>query len=112
MTAVTPAALPGVPLPDADTLTGPQLRGRHCTLCERRLFADQRLGTVEWTCDGTTEVVELWVCRPLCTEAAGAQGRPVRLPYRPAGPAAQRDPRATGATGARGLPLHRGRSGP
>ncbi|AEM86837.1 hypothetical protein [Streptomyces violaceusniger] len=70
MTAVTPSALPGVELPNPDTLTGPQLQGWHCALCERRLFADQRLGMVEWTCGGTTEVVELWVCRPLCKEAA------------------------------------------
>ncbi|MBU3868130.1 hypothetical protein KN815_29970 [Streptomyces sp. 4503] len=72
MTAVRPPALPGIELPNPDTLTGPQLQGWHCALCGARLFADQRLGTVEWTCGSTTEVVELWVCRPLCTEAAGA----------------------------------------
>ncbi|AGP58157.1 hypothetical protein [Streptomyces rapamycinicus] len=69
---MTAGLLPGIELPDSDTLTGPQLQGWHCALCRRRLYADQLLGTVNWTCGSTTEAVELWVCRPLCKEATGA----------------------------------------
>ncbi|ASQ95211.1 hypothetical protein [Streptomyces sp. 11-1-2] len=65
--------LPGIELPDPETLTGPQLQGWDCALCEQRLFADQLLGTVEWTCGGVTkEDVDLYACRPLCKEVAGA----------------------------------------
>ncbi|MER8155620.1 hypothetical protein [Streptomyces sp. NPDC094472] len=67
-----PSLLPGIELPDPDTLTGPQLQGWDCALCGRRLYADQLLGPVKWNSGSTTEVVELWVCRPLCKEATGA----------------------------------------
>ncbi|MFE1934071.1 hypothetical protein ACFW95_27600 [Streptomyces sp. NPDC059474] len=70
-----PSLLQGVPLPDPETLTGPQLQGWDCALCGRRLFADQMLGTVKWTCGGvTTEEVDLYVCRPLCIEVGGGRG--------------------------------------
>ncbi|EXU66574.1 hypothetical protein Z951_19260 [Streptomyces sp. PRh5] len=62
------AAAHGIEMPDADTLTGPQLEGWDCALCGRRLIADQLLGTVAWTCGSRTREVELWVCRPLCGE--------------------------------------------
>ncbi|MBI0378481.1 hypothetical protein JBE27_19905 [Streptomyces albiflaviniger] len=66
--------LPGIELPDPETLTGPQLQGWNCALCKRRLLADQLLGTVEWTCGGVTrEAIELYVCRPLCNEGRAAQ---------------------------------------
>ncbi|MEV6130261.1 hypothetical protein AB0M05_26020 [Streptomyces violaceusniger] len=69
-----PSLLPGIELPDPETLTGPQLQGWDCALCGQRLFADQLLGTVEWTCGGVTkEAVELYVCRPLCNEARAAR---------------------------------------
>ncbi|MBA6437476.1 MULTISPECIES: hypothetical protein [Streptomyces] len=73
-TCLQSSLLPGIELPDPETLTGPQLKGWHCALCAQRLFTDQLLGTVEWTCGSTTEVVELWVCRPLCMEAARQVG--------------------------------------
>ncbi|AEM82622.1 hypothetical protein Strvi_2925 [Streptomyces violaceusniger Tu 4113] len=74
-TCPRPSLLPGVPLPDADTLTGPQLQGWDCALCGQRLFADQLLGTVEWTCGGAAkEAIELYVCRPLCREIGAQQG--------------------------------------
>ncbi|WP_262705264.1 MULTISPECIES: hypothetical protein [Streptomyces] len=60
------AAVHGIEMPDADTLTGPQLEGWDCALCGRRLMADQLLGTVAWSCGSRTREVELWVCRPLC----------------------------------------------
>lgn len=62
------AAARGIELPDPDTLAGPQLEGWHCALCGRRLYADQLLGTVVWTCGSRPQEVELWVCRPLCGE--------------------------------------------
>lgn len=71
LAAQRPVALRGIELPDPDTLTGPQLEGWHCALCGRRLYADQLLGTVVWTCGSRPQEVELWVCRPLCREAPG-----------------------------------------
>ncbi|WP_250850650.1 hypothetical protein [Streptomyces malaysiensis] len=68
------AAARGIEMPDPDTLTGPQLEGWDCALCERRLVADQLLGTVEWTCGSRTRKVELWVCRPLCGDGDGSDG--------------------------------------
>ncbi|MGV9847342.1 hypothetical protein ACWDWU_00845 [Streptomyces sp. NPDC003442] len=64
------AAAHGIAMPDADTLTGPQLEGWDCALCGRRLLADQLLGVVAWTCGSRTREVELWVCRPLCGEGS------------------------------------------
>ncbi|MGW5448680.1 hypothetical protein [Streptomyces asiaticus] len=72
MTACQESLFPGIELSDPDTLTGPQLEGWDCALCGLRLFADQLLGTVVWTCGSRPREVELWVCRPLCKEAAGA----------------------------------------
>ncbi|WJD99788.1 hypothetical protein [Streptomyces antimycoticus] len=73
-TCPQPSLLPGVELPDPETLTGPQLQGWNCALCKQRLFADQLLGTVEWTCGGvTTEAIDLYVCRPLCIEVGGGR---------------------------------------
>jgi len=68
--------LPGIALPDPETLTGPQLRGWDCALCGQRLFADQLLGTVVWTCGGVTEeTIELYACRPLCAaQQEGGRG--------------------------------------
>ncbi|AGP57646.1 hypothetical protein [Streptomyces rapamycinicus] len=74
-TCPQPSLLPGIELPDPETLTGPQLQGWNCVLCGQRLLADQLLGTVVWTCGGVTkEEVELYVCRPLCAGAAQQGG--------------------------------------
>lgn len=136
MTTCRSSLLPGIELPDPETLTGPQPRGWNRALCGRRLFADQLLGTVEWTCGGVTkENLELYVCRPLRSEARAAQpgggeqpppppgeGRAREVPdeappkaARPAGRAARLPRRPHGspalrgprATGARGLALLR-----
>ncbi|AGP53786.1 hypothetical protein [Streptomyces rapamycinicus] len=74
-TCPQPSLLPGIELPDPETLTGHQLQGWNCALCGQRLLADQLLGTVVWTCGGVTkENVELYVCRPLCKTAPRQAG--------------------------------------
>ncbi|WP_413101032.1 hypothetical protein [Streptomyces sp. Inha503] len=74
-TCQQPSLLPGIELPDPETLTGPQLQGWNCALCGQRLLADQLLGTVVWTCGGVAkEEVELYVCRPLCAGAVRQGG--------------------------------------